>query len=180
MDGDIDCNVRAVFTVKSNEFLENKHMAKKLLRKENGNSEASRTRNVYVPESFKNKWNSFLEKFGRKGQNERDSINSYYRDSIELIKRGTIGRSGAVEVKYLEYVPSKGTGRFFECKQKKIPGTNFCPRILFVNVRGTSNSILLDVIDKDDDRIGSSVLGSLSSKYKMALQNDYASVYSKN
>jgi hypothetical protein len=155
-------------------------MAKKLLRKGNDSSEETRMRSVYVSESFKNKWDAMLNKFGRKGQSERDNINSYYRDSIMLIKRGTIGRSGAIEVKHLEYVPSKGNGRFFECKQKRIAGTNFCPRIFFVNVRGTSNSILLDVIDKDGDRIGPSILSALSTKYKMALMNDYASMYSQN
>ncbi len=135
-------------------------------------------RTVYVSKSFKKSWNHLFDKFGRKGQDKRDSINAYYRESIELIKKGVIGRFGSLEVKLLEYVPSKGNGRFFECKQRKISGTDFCPRILFVNVVGTSHSILLDVIDKDGNNIDSSILSALSSKYKMAMQSNYENVYS--
>lgn len=161
-------------------FVENE-MAKKSSVRNLGNNgkNADLTRTLYESKAFRGNWNRLFEKFGRKGQDAKENIGAYYRESIELIRRGIIGKHGSIELKHLEYVPSKGRGRFFECKQHRIAGTNFSPRILFVNVQGERSSILLDVIDKDGNDIDQSVLSSLSSKYKLAQLNDYSSTYSK-
>lgn len=134
-------------------------------------------REIYVSNSFQKNWEYFLDKFGKKGNDAKDNIDTYYHNSVELIRQGKIGKSDSLEIKSLKFVPKKGNGKFFECKQHRVLGTCFCPRILFVNVRGTNHSILLDVIDKDSDRIGTDILSVLSLKYRIAIKNNYANTY---
>lgn len=138
-------------------------------------------RRVFVSESFKRAWQSLFDKFSKDSPEARKNLNEYYREGLKLIKQGTVGKAGnSREIKYLEFVPGKAQGRFYEYKQLYIKGTNFCPRILFVNVQGTNDSILLDIIDKNGNSTSAPVLSALSSKFKAALQNDYQNTYSQN
>lgn len=136
---------------------------------------------VFLSESFKREWNRLFTKFSRNSPDARESINDYYRRSLQLIKSGMIGKdSSGIEIKLIKDVKNARGASYYECKQAHIKGTGFHPRIYFAKVPHTSDSILLEVIDKDGTDIPTAIMNSLTNAYTAALQNDYQNTYSQN